>query len=96
MSYRLTGAAEADLLAIYTAGVRDYGYTQAETYFTGIEQAFKFLAEYPRAARERIEIRPPVRAFRYKAHLVIYRLVTEEVLILRIRHGREDWASEPD
>ena len=94
MSYRLSGAAEADLLAIYAEGVREYGLAQADAYFAGIENIFEFLTAYPRAARERIEIRPPVRVFRYKAHLVIYRLVADDVLILRLRHGREDWIND--
>lgn len=48
---------------------------------------------YPQAARERIELRPPVRILRYKAHLVIYE-VRDQVVVLRVRHGREDWLAE--
>ena len=44
--------------------------------------------------RLREEISLPVRVHPYKAHLVIYDVGDEdEVIILRVRHGREDWMS---
>ncbi|MFN3364093.1 MAG: type II toxin-antitoxin system RelE/ParE family toxin [Allorhizobium sp.] len=46
-------------------------------------------------ARQRTELSPPVRVQRYRAHLVIY--LTEDgggVLIVRVRHGREDWQED--
>ena len=60
-------------------------------------QPFAFLAKYPRAARERKEIRGAVRIHPYKAHLIVYELGPDDrVLILRVRHGREDWLTEMD
>jgi toxin ParE1/3/4 len=94
MGYKLSRAAEADLLDIYRTGCESFGVDQAERYFAGLEQAFAFLAEYPRAARERIEITPPVRVLPHKSHLIIYLLEDTDVLVLRIRHGREDWESD--
>lgn len=73
-NYRLDRAAADDLVAIYVAGVDWFGLTQADRYHDGLTATFAFLAEYPRAARERKEISPPVRAFRYKAHLIVYEL----------------------
>jgi len=61
---------------------------------TGLSAIFEFLADYPQAARLREEISPPVRVHPYKAHLVIYDVGDEDkVIILRVRHGREDWIS---
>ena len=35
--------------------------------------------------------------FNYKAHLIVYELgPNDNVLILRVRHAREDWLSEMD
>jgi len=31
----------------------------------------------------------------YKAHLVVYVVEEEGVLILRVRHGHEDWVNNP-
>ena len=49
--------------------------------------------EFPRAARERLEIDPPVRAHPYKSHMVVYVIEGDDVLILGVRHGHEDWMS---
>ena len=91
MRYRLSRNAEDDLIAIYRTGAQAFGISQAESYFAGLEEAFAFLAAYPRAARERLEIDPPVRAHPHKSHLIVYIIEETDILVLRIRHAREDW-----
>lgn len=92
--FRLTRAAVDDLTAIFLEGIEQFGLPQADTYHEGLSAIFAFLANYPHAARLREEISPPVRVHPYKAHLVIYDVgVEDEVIILRVRHGREDWMS---
>lgn len=92
--FRLTRAAADDLTAIFLEGIEQFGLPQADAYHEGLSAIFAFLAGYPYAARLREEISPPVRVHRYKAHLVIYDLGDEdEVIFLRVRHGREDWVS---
>jgi toxin ParE1/3/4 len=58
----------------------------------GLERTFDFLAANPRASLERDEFSPPVRLHPFGVHLVVYRIVGEEILILRVLHGRQDWA----
>lgn len=78
------------------AGADRFGEAQADRYYDGLTATFAFLAGYPRAARLRTEVSPPVRAFRYKAHLIFYELDDEDVvIILRVRHAREDWMAGP-
>lgn len=89
--YRISREAENDLYAIYLTSVADFGTDQAERYQGSLEQSFDFLAEHPRAARERLEISPPIRVFRHRSHIILYRIDDEDIVILRIRHGREDW-----
>lgn len=91
--YKLTRAAADDVAAIFRDGVERFGLELADRYHDGLAATFSFLAAYPQAARERIELRPPVRIHRYKAHLVIYE-VRDQVVVLRVRHGREDWLAE--
>ena len=94
-AYRLTNAAVADLAHVFRGGIDFFGPAQAAAYHAGLEATFAFLGEFPRAARERTEIDPPVRAYRYKAHLVVYEIGDDDVvLILRVRHGREDWSGD--
>jgi toxin ParE1/3/4 len=91
-SYILSGAAEEDLahIAAYTVGT--FGIEQAIAYRDGLIRTFAFLAENPKAARLRHELKPPLRAFRFQSHLIFY---DEQpgggILIVRVRHGREDW-----
>lgn len=95
MGYKLSRKAEEDLREIFRTGVREFSLAQAESYHDGLEQLFSFLAENPRVAREREELRQRSRAFRYKSHLVFYRLDGEDIFIQRIRHGHEDWLNDP-
>ena len=95
MGYSLSLAARQDLRTIYMDSEAAFGETQAGRYVTGLRRTLTFLADNPRAARERAEFEPPVRVHRYGSHVVIYVLDGEDVLVVRIRHGREDWAASP-
>lgn len=54
------------------------------------------LGQNPQMVRERSEISPPVRVYPCGSHVIVYILDhSGEVLILRVRHGREDWQAEP-
>ena len=57
-------------------------------------ECFYFLSENPRAVRERTELTPPVRAHSYGSHIVIYKTDGEEVVILAVRHARENWQED--
>ena len=96
VAYQLSVKAEEDIMHIYVEGVRNFAVEQAEHYYSGLEGVFQFLSDNPEAARERKEINPVVRIHPYRAHLVVY-FFTEAstVFILRVRHSREDWQSNP-
>ena len=94
MGFRLTRAAEDDLVAIGEAGIRLFGHRQARRYHDELFARFALLAANPRMARERQEISPPVRIHPFKTHLVVYLVEDADILILRIRHAHEDWQSE--
>jgi toxin ParE1/3/4 len=91
MAYRLTHKAEEDLTEVFLSGIRDFGVIQAEAYLEELVQTFDLLADNPEIGRLREEFRPAVRIHPHGAHIVIYRDVDADVLIIRIRHGREDW-----
>jgi toxin ParE1/3/4 len=96
MPYRLTNKAADDILDIWAEGAALFGEVQAERYHSGLEAVFRFLSENPKAARMRTEIDPPVRAHPFQSHLVVYEVdANDAVLILRVRHGHEDWISDP-
>ena len=91
--YDLSRAAVEDLIAIFLDGVERFGLNQAELYQDGLENSFAFLAQYPEATRERLELNPPSRAYPYRAHMIFYRIAGSRIFIQRIRHAREDWLS---
>ncbi len=94
-AYRLTQAASDDIAAVFIEGQALFGLAQADKYHTGLAEAFQFLADFPRAARMRDEIDPPVRVYRYRSHMIVYDLAdTDTVIVLRVRHGREDWLND--
>ena len=94
MGYRLTAKAAQDIGKIYLNGVRQFGPRQADEYHALLERSFRFLARNPLAARERPEFSPPVRIHPVQSHIVIYRVeVDGDVLVIRVRHGHEDWTT---
>lgn len=96
MGYRLTRRAEQDVIEIYIYGAREFGAAQADAYHDKLETAFDLLASQPYIARERNELAPPVRIHPVGAHIVVYLVDdTGDILIVRVRHGREDWVDEP-
>lgn len=91
MTYRTTHRADLDIANIYVHGERAFGAEQAERYQDGLFKAFDMLAANPRLARERPEITPPVRLYPYGAHVIVYILRDEGILIVRVLHGQQDW-----
>lgn len=92
---RLSVAAQADLKAIYEQSAEMFGLNQADIYAAGLLRALNLLAAYPLSSRLRTEFSPPVRTAPYKAHVIIYDVSSEGVLVIRIRHSHEDWAPSP-
>lgn len=96
-SYTLSKAAERDLAGIATYTIEAFGIEQALAYRDGLIGCFNFLAEHPKSARLRAELNPPVRARRFQSHLIFYDEQPDGgILILRVRHGREDWLADAD
>jgi len=92
MGYHLSRKAEQDLIEIFLDGTERFGVLQAEAYHDLLASTFVFLADNPKAARQREEIDPPVRIHPVQAHLVVYCLEADgDIFVIRVRHGHEDW-----
>ena len=92
--YVLTRAAENDIASIARYTVETFGVEQAIAYRDHLVRAFEFLAQYPRAARERPELRQPSRVYPCQSHVIVYRIAGDGIVIQRVRHGREDWIND--
>ena len=97
MTFRLTERAERDIVGIYRVSAETFGVAQADAYHRKLKQTFEIIGDQPRLARERQEISPPVRVHPCGSHIIIYTICPDEtVLIVRVRHGREDWLDHAD
>lgn len=95
MAYRLTRKAAEDVGRIYLDSVQQFGLKQADAYHDLLTNAFHFLAANPRAARSRPELTAETRIHPVKSHIVIYRIEPSgDILVMRVRHGHEDWAND--
>jgi toxin ParE1/3/4 len=91
MPVEISKRAEADLERLLRRSVAEFGQDHAERYYQSMLGAFEWLAEYPLAARERPEYRGNVRLHREGAHIIVYRpMGDQKVLIVRVLHGRQD------
>lgn len=96
MTWRLSEAAEEDLIGIWLDGADRHGPTQADRYQDGLEGTFELLARFPELARERTELTPPLRVHPFGAHMILYLVRPDgSAFVVRVRHEREDWVFEP-
>lgn len=95
-AWHLTKKADEDLIDAWLEGAELFGIDQADRYGDGFAAAFDLLAAFPEMARERHELRQPLRAHPFGSHLILYLIRPDgDVLIVRIRHRREDWTTDP-
>ncbi|WHO73718.1 type II toxin-antitoxin system RelE/ParE family toxin [Rhizobium sp. BT03] len=93
MKYRTTVEADYDIVDIYVLGANQFGLPQSERYVDDLFRAFELLADNPQMARERRELNPPIRLHPHHAHMIAYVIREEDILIVRVLHGRENWQS---
>lgn len=89
--FDLTKAAQADLKAIARHTQTQWGKIRRNRYLGEIDELFRLLAANPTMGRACDEIRSGYRKFPYGAHVVFYRqLGVDELLIVRILHANMD------
>ncbi len=91
MAYRLAPQAEADLedLAFYVF-LESGSLEVADLLIESITQRFDLLAAHPHAGRPRDNLRPGIRSFPVRGHLVFYRIDDSDVVIVRVVSGGRD------
>jgi toxin ParE1/3/4 len=92
-SYRLTPRALDDLELIWRHTAETWSVNRADAYADELTRVFETLAVLPTLARERKEFNPPVRIHVHESHLIIYLFADQEVVIVRLLGGRQDWIS---
>jgi len=91
MIVEIADAALDDLEALYVGGALKFCATRAERYQVELVDSFQKLIDFPLAKPEHPEIGQGVRLFRFRAHIILYRISGDRIKILRVRHAHEDW-----
>jgi toxin ParE1/3/4 len=94
MPYELRVKAADDLDEIYEFGSESFGIRQADRFFGDLKEALEFIGENPRLCHVRKEHGDSIRIHVLQSHLIIYTILGEAALILRIVHGHYDWQSD--
>lgn len=92
-SYRLAPRALDDLEEIWRYTAETWSVTLADRYADDLTRVFETIAALPTLARERTEFEPPVHIHVHESHLIVYVLTDDNVVILRLLGGRQDWIS---
>lgn len=94
-SYRFTKQAQKDIQRLIEQGREQFGIKQVISYFDELEKVFALLAENPNIARLRNELNPPVRVHPFKSLVIVFEETgSAEILILTLRHARENWLEQ--
>ena len=92
VGYKLTPAADQDIVEIWQYTSETWGISQANEYLDQIEQCIKSLVENPGLGKPRDEIRKGYRSFRCGHHLIFYREnPKKQIEVVRFLHERMDY-----
>ena len=89
-NYRLVVATRNDYKDIGRYTQRQWGKAQRDTYLDQLGRTFQRLADNPNLGRARPEIRPDLRSFICKRHVIFHRPASKGIVILRILHHARD------
>ena len=92
-SYRLSPRALIDLEDIWRYTAETWSIEQADRRIDEFSHVFDVMAGMPTLAPERRDFDPPVRIHVHESHLIVYRLVADHLVIVRLLGGRQDWVS---
>src|SRR3954451_11278459 len=70
--------------------LREWGEQQWEDYEAALDQALTTIGDNPHIGRRRDDLRPGVRSYVVRQHVIYYRITESAIILLRIRHGRSD------
>lgn len=83
-------AAKDDLKDIYQYGLRKWGKSRSAGYLTTIKDQLWSLTEQPLMGIERPELLPQTRRLATQRHTLFYRVLANQVEIIRVLHNRQD------
>ena len=91
MAWRTAEAAADDMQAIAEDGIMKFGVRHARNYTIRLIDMFDTLALHPGMAAERQASLRVIRIMPCGSHNILYIVENEDVIILRVLHGLQDW-----
>lgn len=89
---RFRPLAEEDLFAVYRRIAQHGGRAVAASYIERLEAACRALANFPERGTRRDDIRPGLRTIGFERRAtIVFRVLRDEVLIVRIFYGGQDY-----
>lgn len=82
--------AKDDLKAIYQFSVLQWGLAKAELYLEQIKYNVNLLLEHPFMGLERTDLLNGIRSLAVERHIIFYRIVENQIMIVRVLHSRQD------
>ncbi|MBA4697738.1 MAG: type II toxin-antitoxin system RelE/ParE family toxin [Legionella sp.] len=90
-TYRLYPKAIDDLESIYVYSLGEFGRNRTEDYIRMLELSFQHLADDPLIARLCEDIRPDLRAFNVGSHIIFFKIIADNIAIIRVLHQSMDF-----
>jgi toxin ParE1/3/4 len=91
LAWILTSAAINDLDRVAAEGALHFGLAQSEVYEQELATMLDTLAEMPYLGPERQASRQAVRLMPCGSHNILYIVENENVVVLRVLHGLQNW-----
>lgn len=85
-----TVLAEEDLTNIWIYTAEEWSLAQADTYLGEIASAILTLSEHPELGHARDDLKKGYRALPVNQHIVFYKVLTDEIQIVRLLHKSVD------
>ena len=82
--------ARADLRDIRRYSEATFGHHVALIYLTGLRGAFEILLQHPATGRTEHDLGDGVRSLSYRSHRIYYRMLVDEIRIVRVLHQARD------
>ncbi len=79
-----------DLEDIWLYTLHTWSLRQADRYHAMILKEVEFLATHPKSGKDQNHVREGYRSSKIKSHVIFYRIVENELEIIRILHERMD------
>lgn len=90
LGYVLSQPAEADLEEIFDYSEAGFGWDRAVEYLSEMEEMFYQLCANPELGRERNDIRDNLRSIPCASHIIFYRVLSQQIRIVRVLHASRD------